>query len=233
MAGNHRRTSSDYFVTVNIQCSSSCPSCNGRLSPFDVSRRTLRKNSKYLKRRLEAIESDTGNYSQISPVNDDNDSILSFSSQLQLRPESHVFSCRTLESMLRTWRAGWYEPVQPPMRSFEQLKELSQALWHYQCSPQPFMEFAGTVLRRHWHSHTGKNARDWIFIAIVFNMRDVFGYSAMELAELGAPNSLSPHPSADHFQTPYKSSVPRFIIGMYFLLNHAILLVLISDQNHN
>jgi hypothetical protein len=210
---NYRRRSSDSLVTVNVQCSLSCSTCHGGLSSFEVSRRTLRKNSKYLKRQLDAIERDTTSPIQTATLNDDNDSLLSASSELELHHDGLGFSCRILEYILQTWRVGRYEPVQLPMESFEQLKDLAIALWHYECSPQPFMNFARTVSRAYWHPNTGKDAKHWTFIAVVFGLEKEFGYSVMELAELNSPNSEEPHPAVNRFQIPYEASVPRYIIG--------------------
>jgi hypothetical protein len=225
---NYRRWSSESLVTVNVQCSLSCSTCHGGPSSFEVSRRTLRKNSKYLKRQLDAIERNTSSPVQTATLDDDNDSLLSASSELELHHDGLGFSCRILEYILQTWRVGRYEPVQLPMESFEQLKELAIALWHYECSPQPFMHFARTVSRAYWHPNTGRDAKYWSFIAVVFALKTEFGYSVMELAELNSPDSVEPHPAVNRCQIPYEASVPKYIIGTSYrkrnipvqILNH-------------
>jgi hypothetical protein len=212
MASNtSRRPSFDPLVTVHIQCTSPCPTCNGCLLPYDVHQSKLIRNSKKLKR---CLERDPPGGSQTAYLRTDSANIAPIHAWIELKHVGLGFTCRILESMVQTWKAGWHERVSPRMRSFDELKELSHALWHYGCSPRPFLHFAQTVYNNHDKSHMRRHAQDWIFVAVVFEMRDVFGFSAMELVGLSIYNTLPPHPTAGRFQIPYQDTVPRYVIGM-------------------
>lgn len=101
----------------------------------------------------------------------------------------------------------------PRMSSFHEQKEICEALWHYQCSPRLFLQFAQKVYKNEDASHFRKHAKDWIFIAIVFEMRDICGYSAMEMVGPGDLPTSEVH-GQDVFRRPYRQRVPRLVIGM-------------------
>ncbi|KAJ2902344.1 hypothetical protein MKZ38_000661 [Zalerion maritima] len=139
-----------------------------------------------------------------------------------LVPMDRGYSCLILESMVQTWKTSSHVRVRPGMDDFQELYELSLALWDYQCSTQPFKNFADTTVRSLFdydHEYRKARSKAWAFIAVVFWYPTEFGRSIMDVRELPEMSAGHLHkppsptsPSSFQYPTPVDLQVLRTIV---------------------
>jgi hypothetical protein len=108
-------------------------------------------------------------------------------SVLVLKYAGDGYDCRILESIISTWMRRMHVLVgQPDLEPFNELLQLSRALWKYGCSPHGFEPFANGARAIRWEEdyRVGIHLQTWAFIAVVFGWRNVFGRAVMEISEL-------------------------------------------------
>jgi hypothetical protein len=165
-----------YNNSNNVRLRLRCPE-HGKHGPFELSRDTLRENSKVLEQSLSAPRDRPAGYSrhQGSP------------SLPPIDTAGRGFSCQLLESIIFTWKNGRHVRSTPPLDDFFELYQLACALVEFQCSTSWFIQFARDVRLASWDhdAQEGRNSPAWAFVAVVFNWPDVFGLSIMDIPYLG------------------------------------------------
>lgn len=114
-----------------------------------------------------------------------------------LEPTGHEpYSCFVIEALLKAWINLEYRPASCGEKAskedeFHQLLQLSYGIWDYGCATGLFEPFARRVWTEQFRDHSvqrtpnaHEKSKQWAFIALVFDLKNGFGQTVMDVLEL-------------------------------------------------